>query len=1334
MATPVILFDASAGPLILKPEDLGQEILLSIQDTTDVTSYQWTLLSVPTDSTAALSDATSANPTITADKSGTYLVKVAVNGGGLGLESTAVLAYTEAFDASDTARIPAVGEKTEASATEGWAEATDKALRLALQAYGDITRHATVVIKDTVTDLSAEVWAITGYTDVGGVELPVVEPADAETAALAYHVVLRPADQTGLVAGQRFVGVQSGPFTTSLTGTASVGGPVYLSTGGTLSLTPSTTRRRVGVITSRSGTTTGFVFNPYFDLANLLPSGANGEVLAVDNTSALGFAFKSTSTLQGPRGNSVLSGASAPTGGIDGDFFLDTRTQTLHGPKASGSWSGVPSVVLKGDTGPAGSTIHQASTKSDTIGVNGDYLLESSTRTLWGPKAANSWTGVPGLVIEGTQIVSYARAPLLTDGAIDDFYIDTQALQLYGPKTAATVSNPTGWGTGRNLKGDQGDPGLTPAGNWTAGTAYEEGDFVTYQFEAWACVTAHTAVSGSPPSATNTNWVKYVAKGIAGEKGETGYGIISGGAVADSSYIPTSLRAGDFYYDTASKKLWGPKPSNSGTAWVSVTVEGTPGTKIWSYANIAAANSASAGSNGDYLIATDAGAMYGPKASNTWTGTPKVANLRGASIYTAGSVAAADSAALGSEGDYLILTTTGMMYGPKAAGGWISTSTVVSVRGTQTHQTTATDGTVDNAVGQPGDFLINTFSGVLYGPKGTNNTWSTAGLKLRGGNFLRAATVDNAVGIEGDFLINTADNKLYGPKGATTWPTASPNAPVLIRGATIHRNAAVDNSIGENGDYLLVDTRLYGPRASGVYPTTYVELKGSRIWSGSAVPSATTDATGGVTAGSQPGDFYIRSYTTGGVALSDQYGPKTLAGWPASGTPIRGQMILTYGGTPPTSTSLLAARTGDWCIDTVNGVLYGPCTVSGTTATWPLSGSLRGADGVGVDRTPAMPPSSLAVYDFEADDLVLWSGENLNYGNSSVNNTEAAPRRIGAINGYTRNASASGNASGETLNYRTSGAGPLYMYESATLPSGAIPSSVFVPDTPGPGTRSGVFVRGFGSGYVAAINAKSASVISNPEVALSAWVRCPWLAPNVTASGLSAAYPAGMPRKLIVGLSYDSADIGYNANAASNLVHPLFGICLVGATLTGVSGATKPGIQIVWANYTSSPTGGTAPTVSSANVPIYADVTARNSILYSANSSLNSSLLVENDEWLHIAAVWGAFFLPDGSPTGSYGYRIYVNGEFRDAGLASTTNPVGRLGGPSNTSRLNVNGGISGSALGTTAAGTYGAGNFSVAGVRLFSPSIMGLSDKVHLLYEENYWREVYAKTLGFMQ
>lgn len=66
----------------------------------------------------------------------------------------------------------------------------------------------------------------------------------------------------------------------------------------------------------------------------------------------------------GPAGTSILSGSGAPSAAIgqNGDFYLDTQSETLYGPKASDIWPATGVSLIgpkgdKGDTGPAGTVV-----------------------------------------------------------------------------------------------------------------------------------------------------------------------------------------------------------------------------------------------------------------------------------------------------------------------------------------------------------------------------------------------------------------------------------------------------------------------------------------------------------------------------------------------------------------------------------------------------------------------------------------------------------------------------------------------------------------------------------------------------------------------------------------------------------------------------------------------------------------------------------------------------------------------------------------------------------------------------------------------------------------
>lgn len=147
------------------------------------------------------------------------------------------------------------------------------------------------------------------------------------------------------------------------------------------------------------------------------------------------------------------SGTTTPahTLGLDGDFYLNTSSKILYGPKSSGAWpttgiSIVGSLGPTGPTGPAGapgaSLIGGALAPNNSIGADGDFYINTATGTLIGPKASGTWpltgtslvgpSGSPGR--DGTSILTGAGAPSNALGIDGDLYFDTDNKFIFGPK------------------------------------------------------------------------------------------------------------------------------------------------------------------------------------------------------------------------------------------------------------------------------------------------------------------------------------------------------------------------------------------------------------------------------------------------------------------------------------------------------------------------------------------------------------------------------------------------------------------------------------------------------------------------------------------------------------------------------------------------------------------------------------------------------------------------------------------------------------------------------------------------------------------------------------
>jgi hypothetical protein len=122
----------------------------------------------------------------------------------------------------------------------------------------------------------------------------------------------------------------------------------------------------------------------------------------------------------GADGKTVSNGTSNPVSGtgVNGDFYINTATNTLFGPKANGAWPSGVSLVgptgatgapgIQGATGATGATgVAGADGKavrngtsnpvSDT-GVDGDFYINTAANTLFGPKANGAWPSGVSLV------------------------------------------------------------------------------------------------------------------------------------------------------------------------------------------------------------------------------------------------------------------------------------------------------------------------------------------------------------------------------------------------------------------------------------------------------------------------------------------------------------------------------------------------------------------------------------------------------------------------------------------------------------------------------------------------------------------------------------------------------------------------------------------------------------------------------------------------------------------------------------------------------------------------------------------------------------------------
>ena len=172
-----------------------------------------------------------------------------------------------------------------------------------------------------------------------------------------------------------------------------------------------------------------------------------------------------TNGINGTNGTAVLNGTTVPTSavGANGDFFINTATNTLYGPKANGIWpAGTSLVGPAGATGATGATGPQgpigltgpagATGPQGPIGLTGAAGPQGPIG-LTGPAGTNGTNGINGT--NGTAVLNGTTVPTSAVGANGDFFINTATNTLYGPKTNGT------WPAGTTLVGPAGATGAT---------------------------------------------------------------------------------------------------------------------------------------------------------------------------------------------------------------------------------------------------------------------------------------------------------------------------------------------------------------------------------------------------------------------------------------------------------------------------------------------------------------------------------------------------------------------------------------------------------------------------------------------------------------------------------------------------------------------------------------------------------------------------------------------------------------------------------------------------------------------------------------------------------
>jgi hypothetical protein len=142
-------------------------------------------------------------------------------------------------------------------------------------------------------------------------------------------------------------------------------------------------------------------------------------------------------------------GAPSKRLGQVGDFYINSRAHALYGPKRRHGWGPPTSLIgprgqagLAGRVGPAGpmgySVLHGSGPPSPSLGEDNDFYIDTSSTQLYGPRNGGVW-GSPVSLGEAPAdaLVAAAMAP-------DEMFVGPITRSSAGAPTGATVTWPDG--------------------------------------------------------------------------------------------------------------------------------------------------------------------------------------------------------------------------------------------------------------------------------------------------------------------------------------------------------------------------------------------------------------------------------------------------------------------------------------------------------------------------------------------------------------------------------------------------------------------------------------------------------------------------------------------------------------------------------------------------------------------------------------------------------------------------------------------------------------------------------------------------------------------------
>ena len=534
-------------------------------------------------------------------------------------------------------------------------------------------------------------------------------------------------------------------------------------------------------------------------IVSLDPSGQSTHFIEISNQPftyvpfALYAAHTGATGTQGPAGSNGLDGKTVLNGtinpnanlGTNGDFYINTATSNLFGPKTNGDWgNGVPLVGPQGIQGPQGIAGVNGTNGSNGLSAYQIWLNAGNTGTkaqfltaLRGATGAQGAQGIQGPIgptgatgpqgIAGTNGANGLSAYQIWLNAGNTGTEAQFLTALRGATGAQGIQGPIGATGPQGIAGTNGANGLSAYQIWlNAGNTGTEAQFLT----ALRGATGAQGIQG-PIGATGP-------QGIAGTNGANGlsaYQIwLNAGNTGTEAQFLTALRGATGAQ--GAQGIQGPIGPTGATGPQGIAgVNGTNGSnglsayQIW-------LNAGNTGTEAQFLTAlrgatgaegpqgiqgiqgpiglTGAQGMQGIPGTNGTNGTN---GLDGKTILNGNQDPTNSS---GDNGDFYINTTTNTLFGPKTSGAWGSGVALVGPQG---------------AAGSNGkNTLVNTTTEAAGANCANGGTKIEVGLDANSNGVLDSGEVNSSLtkyvcnGVSSTNNFGTFNNFVYNDFGASS--------------------------------------------------------------------------------------------------------------------------------------------------------------------------------------------------------------------------------------------------------------------------------------------------------------------------------------------------------------------------------------------------------------------------------------------------------------------------------------------------------------------------------------------------------------------------------------